>query len=275
MDVKNKSMRSRLWPLALLVALTISSSCSQKIGEEELGSDGGGGTGGNTNQNALASQNTPLFFYIQTKPADGAATATRTYWGTCEIDPANLAANNIACTISIPEAILYYGDTVLTVGTNNSSLCPRVNFQPYFRRLTNVSFTPLGASAAVDCSANPVPVECYDGAARYIVPNFPNFVGIWFWTVTATSNEFVVDAPFGTSSFGNTRICNNLAVGSRGANQSIGGYPTLLANTFQDYVVSCRDQFENTLYQVTITIEDYDRDNIPNDPGFNEFYDWN
>ena len=277
MELAEKALSFKLCAITLTIVLALSTSCSQKIGEEDAGSGGGGGgsSGGSTNQNSLGSANTPLFFSIQTRPAGGGNETTREFWGTCEINPANLAVTSVSCTLSVPEATLYYGDTIFTVGTNNSTLCPRIEFEPYYRRLTNVSFTPLRATAPVDCAATPTPTECFDGAARYIVPGFPNFTAVWFWTSVKASYEFKVDSPFNSSSLGNTRICNNLPVASRGANQNFGGYPTLLANTFQDYVVTCRDQFQNRLFDVTVIIQDYDRDNIPNDPGFNDFYDWN
>jgi len=274
MEFIDKALNFKLSTITLSIVLALSTSCSQKIGEEDAGSGGGGGSGGTTNQDALASANTPLYFYVQTKPYGG-DDEDRTHWGTCEIDPANLAASNVACTISIPEAIIRFSDTILSVGSNSSVLCPRIEFQPYYRQLTNVSFTPLLATAAVDCSATPTPVECFDGAARYIVPNFPNFTTLWFWTTSGVAQEWTVDAAFASSSYGNTRITNNLSPASRGANISIAGYPLLLANTFQDYVATCRDIFQGQLFRVTITIQDYDRDNIPNDPGFNDFYDWN
>lgn len=268
-----KSYQSKIIALACIASLCLS-SCSQDegTGSNDFGSIGGGGGG----TSGSASSGTPLYLNVSTQYDDGDEEQEITYHGTCEIDPTNLAANDITCTLSIPEGMLHFSKTLISVGTNNSVLCPRIEFAPYYRRVSNsATYLPPGETDTVDCSASPIPDECYDGAARDIVNGFPDFTSIWFPTTISSSQDFTVEAAFDEKTYGNTKVCNNLAPASRGMNISQGGYDVLLANTMQDYVLRCMDPWQGLLYRITITIEDYDIDTVPNSPGDNEFYDWN
>ena len=153
----------------------------------------------------------PLFISVVSKydGTEGAA-GPETYHGVCNIDPDNLAANDTICNITIPEGMLHYSDLTFEYGTGNASLCPRIEFYPYYRRLsTSAAYTPYKADSAIDCTDATL-AECYDGAAVDIVPEFPKNIGLWFPTDTVTSLTATVNSAWSAESFGNTHTCNNL-----------------------------------------------------------------
>jgi hypothetical protein len=263
--------------LFLFGSLVQLSGCSGggTTGSEDLGSGGGSGS---TDDLTTIKSTSPLYITVTTQyDGDlGEATPVR-YHGVCSIDPDNLAANDITCDITIPEGWLFYSKMTLEYGTGNNVECPRIEFYPYYRKQSNsAAYVPRGATADVDCT-DPTTVACYDGAALDIVPNFPKNTGLWFPTENVTNFTSVVNSAWSQESkTGNTHTCNNLAVGSRGADVTVGGVQIYESSAgWQDYVIACYDPHQGTLYRITMTIADEDTDASDTDAGNDEFYDWN
>lgn len=273
--------------LTMFAKLILTASCLAIV----AGCSGSGGAAGTTDSGSgsvpleIIKSTSPLYITI-TSQYDGptAPAGPVSYHGVCNIDPDNLAANDITCTITIPEGKLFFSPLTFTYGTGNKSLCPRIEFYPYYRRVSNAAaYVPPGGSEELDCSDPTTDLAgCYDGVAADIVPGFPAANGLW--QTTDTVSEFSATAKsswkFGTT-YGNTHTCNNLSAAGRMADISIGGGGPQIYESFsnslpafQDYEIACLDQWQGTLFRIVMTIADEDTDASDTAPGDDEFYDW-
>ena len=156
--------------LVLLLTFALATSGAYLItgcsGSDSVAADSGSGGGNSTSEEVTVTS--PLYILVSTQydgtPGEGTPVLSH---GLCNIDPDNLAANNITCNITIPEGLLFYSKMFLTVGTGRKDLCPRVEFYPYYRKFsTNAAYIPPGADATqeVDCSLSSTVAGCYNGA---------------------------------------------------------------------------------------------------------------
>jgi hypothetical protein len=278
--MKNSILLTMVFACAGLVAF---SGCTPGAAgsSSNTGSSSGSSSSGSGTTDITA--NSPLFITLTTQ-YDAAASGSNVNnepivsRGSCYIDPSNLAANLITCRISIPEGELHYSKTTFVVGTNNTTLCPRIEFAPYYRLMSTADFIPYGQTSQQSCSQFPIPAGCYDGAAVEIVPEFPKNTRIWYPTDLTPKQTFIANSSWAARSYGNTHICNNLPVASRATYTNPAGIPQIFdvaAGEYQDYYVACYDPYQGTLFSITMTIEDLDTNATPTNPGFDEFYDWN
>lgn len=229
-------------------------------------------------EEAVLIATSPLYITLETQydGDDNDGTSVENH-GICNIDPDNLAANNINCTVTIPEGRLFYSNLTLNWGTGRPDLCPRIEFFPYYRKLsTSAAYVPAGLINDVDCTDSTV-VACYGGAALDIVPNFPINTGLWFPTDKVTNITKVVNSAWSLDSrYGNLHTCNNLSAAGRLADVTVGGTQQYESTWgFQDYLLKCVDPHQGTLFTITMIIEDEDTDASDTDLGNDEFYDWN
>lgn len=187
----------------------------------------------------------------------------------CSVPTGSAVGTAVTCTGKIPEGQLYFSNLKFTVGTTTPSTCHTIIFRPYYYLASQAAgYIPPGSSSAVDCSASPIDSSCYNGVAKEIVPSFPDATGIYF--LTSTGNESDYDASSGNSlEMGTNRYTCNNKVDKTAA---VAGY---VANTMQDYVAECRDEYFELQSKITLTIGDYDT-GPAEDPGgaTDHFDDW-
>lgn len=224
----------------------------------------------------------PLFIKVDTQFSSdtGEGQGLVTTRGYCYIDPDDLATNNVSCTVKIPEGDLHYSNTKLTVGSSLASMCPRVVFRPYVRRIgdaTDTTFTPPGADADVDCT-DPEESKCWAGAALDINEDFPKHWGWWFPTQAIASNVYTVKSAWEKDDrMGNTHVANNLTLRTADVVENGITYYDYEAATgveFYDYQVFCQDSYERTLFSITMIIADDDTPTLDPDVVNDEWYDW-
>lgn len=181
--------------------------------------------------------------------------------GTCSV-PLGASAS-VNCTLSIPEAQLHYSKFRFVVGSADSTNCALIVFQPYYYRLAStMNYGPIWDPAAdLDCT-DPTIAGCYNGPATKIVSDFPKHTGKYFLIGDTQETSFDVDS---TNSLGqplNEFMTNNLTVGNRGNTYTAGSgasdYSDYVGDSMQDYVVSCRDIWNEDYYTVTLTLSDED-----------------
>lgn len=269
-------LMSLLTGIIIMVCFTLITGCTG--GGSSGGDDPGSADGGSSSALEGVKSTSPLYITVESQydGDDGEGTPTR-YHGVCNIDPDNLANNDITCDITVPEGWLFFSNLTFTYGTGRADLCPRIEFYPYYRKLSDsATYTPRGATSDVDCT-KPETVACYDGAALDIVPSFPENTGIWFPTDVVTSITATVNSAWSQESrTGNTHTCNNLPLADRGTDVTVSGVQVYESSFgFQDYELYCMDPHQGTVFHITMTIHDEDTDSSDTDAGNDQYYDWN
>jgi hypothetical protein len=221
----------------------------------------------------------------------GTASGTATQEADCQVlstaaiptvvsctNPAGIAAGTTS--VAIPQGRLHY--SALTFTTNipaGNSNCVVGIFTPfsYTANNTSAAFDPPWAppNSTFACNTPPLPVGCYGGAAIDIVPEFPNFKSVLY--ETSAANTFTATAHSAYYHlWGSDRFAVNNLVDLT-ANHTWTNGDAYVANTWQNYVFSCYDQYADLQYQINLVITKIDDATSPNDPGSpatNIFPDW-
>lgn len=213
---------------------------------------------------------------------EGTTSADQKSAGSC-IVPKNTVAgsteSNITCSVSIPEAQLYYSNLDFKIGTSDSNYCAIISFKPYYYlRSTSATFKPYPSSTdVVDCTDPSLEARCWGGAAPIIAPEFPKNFGTYFLPIAKSSTSYTLTSSNSRrqsntdkSLTTNTNVTNNLPSALRNTSDSNANYGG--DGTFQDYVVECKNKWGENLYTITLTIsdEDYEENGTPQDT----YYDW-
>ena len=224
--------------------------------------------------------NSYLYVQIAKRFYDKSDTGEYSVHDTCSIDSTLTPTAN--CTVTIPEAELFFSDLKFVVG-GNVATCPILHFVPYmYQRSNSAAYVAPGETATTDCTATPVPAVCYGGAAPAIFQKlseeFPKFTSFYHLTANSSSYSYPLPAEVATQWYSagvNYAATNDLATGARAvtiagpaSNERVGG-------TYRDYTISCEDYWGATLFQINLTIEDEDIDETSTDPANDEYPDWN
>lgn len=170
----------------------------------------------------------------------------------------SVKSSSTTCTISVPEAKLYYGKLQIKATVNDKAKCALFTFSPYYYQMSNQpNFKPTGANSnftAIDCSVANTPAGCFSGPATKIAPSFPINTAVYYLPSTNPDLTFTIDSANSirqTSNYnpGLKWVTNNLV--ARGTDQT----NIYIANSMQDYTFSCDDILNDLYRNLTITIQ--------------------
>ncbi|QDK36570.1 hypothetical protein DOE51_02625 [Bdellovibrio sp. NC01] len=190
------------------------------------------------------------------------------------------------CTLSVPEAKLFYSHVQFTVGTTDAISCPIVHFQPYFYQRSEVAgfIQNTHNAATYDCSKTVgTPKECFGGAAPQLVTTFPNDTGLYFMSAVALSSDFKLGSSNSIRTYdgrSNLMMTNDLSDGDSAA--GTGKYKTVAAgngariggtngSNWVDYYVYCENLWGETTHQIKIILKD---ENVENGIDIDDYPDW-
>lgn len=281
--------------LALLLVLFGLAACNavQNASTESSSTDGGSGTPATPTE-----ESAPLYIVLESK-YENASDNSYIREGECAVasTASTPATQNISCSISIPELRLHYSKLKFTVGTSSVSLCPFVNFTPFYYVKATTNLTLQGNYEAYDCSSSKWMTDpfCWGGAAQSIIPasgfEFP-FVRSLYYIPTSeakattyemessnkmsianakavTAGTISLDAAFSQNAY----VSNALPSGSRAASLATSFVDYAGSGLYQDYRWQCRDIYGEATYSITLTISDMDTETA--EGVSNNFYDWN
>lgn len=224
---------------------------------------------------------TYLYFTLGSQWESDAADAKFKDWGSCAVN--STSSNNIDCTVSIPEARLFFSKIKFNIGTENPTICPIITFAPYYyQRSSSATYLPPHKDATeVDCSgingAAPTDKYCYGGAAPTLVTDFPTNTGNYFLASVSPSKSYTLDSGNKTRYYGtypvNYLVTNDLSSNGR----TLSGDPLIrterMPNTFQDYQATCSNYWGEVLYSISITVKDENMDGSDGTT-HDEYPDW-
>lgn len=220
----------------------------------------------------------PLYFQVGTRweMDEGGAYEVAKTNDQCHISSTDTIGAVKYCVVTIPEAKLYYSNLKFVVGSNNASKCEIVTFSPYYYRRSNSDkFLPAGQDSATDCSPTSEKGDdriCYGGAAPTLFSDFPKTRGRYFNTSLLRQFSYKLPSENSTKWYGgesvNYLVANNI---TNPNSTETGNGPGARTGAWQDYEVACRDQWEEPLYQIHITIQD---ENFGGASGSDHFQDW-
>lgn len=168
-------------------------------------------------------------------------------------------AATMACNLAVPEGNLYYSKLRFTIGTDDASTCAFVSFQPYYYQASSsAGFLPNWSQTPIDCSANPISADCFSGAALQIAPSFPTYRGTYILPTVESSHAYTIDSGNVKQRGSNRWTVNDLPIGKQAANRTPPGpgSDNYLANSYHDYVVTCRDPYYEAIYTITLYLTD-------------------
>lgn len=286
-------MRRPLASLILGILFISALGCSR--GANELSSSGstlgdgsgsGGGGGGVTVPPPVVSTAAPLALSLYTV-YDGEAkynnelTFSETGTTTCQATDGTPSA---ICTVVVPEGRLYFSSIKFSYSWMTNK-CKLLTFSPYFYLMSlSPVFVPPGATDPVDCSKLPTPADCYGGAARWLVPDFPKYIGLVHFP-----NEFIIPGPqsqelnlpsgYSNKWGSNRHSVNDITLGGGNVASSytaadLGGVgDAYVANSYVNYDFSCRDDwYDPATYSIRLYIRD--EDSAAGNPVINDFRTW-
>jgi hypothetical protein len=244
--------------LVLLFLLFASCAKVDSTGSAAGGADAPGGT--------TPAEDT--IFSVEVKTLWENATETQTH-ATCTVTDATVpkqavTGTPVSCTASIPEAQLYYSSLRFSISA--STQCDIVTFRPFYYQISDsAAYTPPNTTTVVVCdgSTTPIPQACFGGAGTNIITNLGTNTGLYFLPGFEPSRDF--EAISGNtkrqsapefSGLENRWTVNNLPAASRAVTVN----DVYLQNTWQDWQVICRDEWDEPLYRMTIDIIDANSD---------------
>lgn len=193
--------------------------------------------------------------------------------------PANGQTYN--CSITIPEAQLYYSDVRFRVGTSDALQCPLVSFHPYYYKRSNLGNYVPPNGEEIDCTpgnTTPLSPNCYGGAGPAILgETISQYTGRYFVSAVGKRADFEVPSENTTQWYKgyavNYRITNDLATAARATGVTTGA-KTRVAGTYFDYRAACRNIWGEHLFSLLLTISDENQTNNPTGT-LDEYDDWN
>ncbi|WP_413290395.1 hypothetical protein [Bdellovibrio sp. HCB337] len=255
------------WFLVLTLA-TITACTAPKADEAASGDDSGDDT--------AQMEGSPLFIQVSSKYENSDLYANL---GNCYLDSTTVFPATKACTIRVPELQLHFSDLSFRVGTGSTDTCALVSFQPYYyRKSDQAGFVPAPGVAAVDCTDSSLK-ECWGGAAPAIIENFPTVGGSYFlpdvmtettYNLKSSNSRYILASGDDASLLTNVGVANNLIdLATPVVSPAyVGG------GAYQDYQVTCEDEWAEVLYAITLTIADDDTEATLNTPAKDHYFDW-
>lgn len=197
----------------------------------------------------------------------------------CYLDKDASPPSYASCKVTIPEGQLYYSNLNFKIGTFKPESCPILSFAPYYYQRSNSNaYVPPGATDPIDCSQPRAlnDAKCYGGAAPTIMgSDFPQGTGYYFLSTQATESSFKLASENKTQWYGGLDVnylATNDLIAGRGSTV-VGGANERVGGTWQDYHITCSDRWGHLLYDITLIIEDEDKEGIPSGVE-DEFTDW-
>jgi hypothetical protein len=177
-------------------------------------------------------------------------------WQNCLVTSGSAASSS--CSVAVPEAQMFHSSLRMSV-TIKEGYCDVLDFNPYiYQQSTLAAYTPPGSGGAIDCSGLTPPIGCFSGAGVELVTDYPLNIGTYY----LAAHGLTVDYDFisgdtkrvrDSLTINNRWMSNNLPVGQRGIAQA-----NYVANSMQDWTFICKDEYDETLYQLTINLTDTD-----------------
>lgn len=272
--------------LGVPVALSALSGC---LGVKEELKDSAAVVSSSSGSTTVADASINAGLYFQFKTAWETDDTDFTTQGTCQIALNAAVGTTTTCNIAVPEAQLFFSKLTYVVGSADSTQCKRIIFRPYYYLgSTAAAFTPNwdATQTEVDCSTSPIPAECYNGVAAEIVTDFPSYRSMYFLTNLGQETTFNADSANNKTKLDNTYSCNNLADPSAAAGvYAADGYSFVGGSTagttnydsrYQNYIVECRDEWNELVYKITARISDEDLSTgeTPGVPATDHYPDW-
>jgi hypothetical protein len=162
--------------------------------------------------------------------------------------------------------------------------CKLLEFQPYYYRASNAGnpWRPnWNGNTDTDCTAGPTPADCWGGAGRFIIPDFPKNSAIIYLPDEADSTSArtkVIDIPsaYEKSYRTNRMMANDYATPAVAIPQAtFGTGDQYEAGTMVNWTLTCRDDwFDPATYQINLTVTDEDTDGTPNSPPLDHIETW-
>jgi hypothetical protein len=260
----------------MAVSLAFSQSCKKK--NKELGPESSVMSADAAT--VVAAAGSPIWVRVesqyQTEPD-----STRSPVKDCMAPPTtpNLGPNDAStalsldCQIDIPEAKLFYSKLYLSFGGDASNGCRIYHFSPYYYKASSSkTFRPRWAGfgvTQVDCRGVDdtgkiidIPSGCYNGPATTLVPGFPRFDSLWFTSRQQNSGVFEIPSA-NSKAYNSNRFAANYS-GVRPPTQtyptpgvdeaSLGGTDGYILTEWSDYIFSCNDDYDETLFRIRMVI---------------------
>lgn len=202
----------------------------------------------------------------------------KTTHATCTI-PLDSPEGSYTCTAAIPEGQLYLSKLYFTI--EGYEPCEILKWYPYrYQMSASPAFTPAWSDTPINCS-NPIwtlnPAGCFNGPAKSMITEFPKYVYELYLVSQNNKKTYELEPAF-TTLFDrgtNRYSCNTLSNRSVNLTGTGDGY---VANSFQDYVLSCQDKWEQPLYEIRLILSDDDESSgnpNPDSGTSNHRADWN
>lgn len=205
-----------------------------------------------------------------------------TKWVSCEI-PANSVQTSKTCTVSVPEARLYFSSVQFKVGTKIAASCPILSFHPhYYRRSDSNAYRSPDMKAsdpALDCSGSrPVEKRCYGGAAPIMVESFPENAGTYILTHVSASSSYEMVSSNSKRSYGtnavNYMVTNDLLNRTTDQTDPLTSRYVDTDNPFLDYRVYCANYWGEVTYAIDLVVSDENMDGAEGGTPHDDFPDW-
>ena len=272
-SMKTRIVYIRAAACALAVAMA-AAGCAKK--QDSFGDFPSVNSGGGSGSQPPPAVSTTKPVSIQIYSVYGNGGAYQTYWTFDETGSTDcgfdLTAGNVTCTVHIPEGELYFSDVTVVMSWLNTK-CIAPEFTPYrYFASTSATFSPPWTQGqATDCSKSPLPKDCFGGAAKDMLKEFPKFFSeIWFSDPSDAgvprNKKYVANSGFSHANGTNRGAVNDISAGKigssiadfgavvyAGASGSAtnpiykGGGDAYIANTYADYEIVCRDQAHDLL----------------------------
>ncbi|MEZ0392900.1 MAG: hypothetical protein ACAH59_11840 [Pseudobdellovibrionaceae bacterium] len=211
---------------------------------------------------------------------------------TCE---ATVANPNVTCNVVLPEAELYFSKFKFLYSWVRSK-CKIMTFTPYHYMAARAGSInpPWAGGEVVDCGARPLSADCFGGAAKQVIEEYPKYwANIYVPEEDGSDTPLYEDAEF-TSAWKNTYDSNRMMsndidaadvspgidpLGSAstadngdlylGTVNQQGGEPPI----YQDWTFTCKDDwYDDLTYQIHLNITDEDSD--AGNPTVNHMHTW-
>lgn len=187
--------------------------------------------------------------------------------GECVVDEGEKRGTEVECPIRIPEGQLFFGELQFRVKARVEG-CAQMIFHPfYYLESRSPSFQRTRTDAAIDCSKDEIPKECYNGPAPDLVEGWPEYTGKYVNLSTAREAEFTIPSANSKMRNNNRWIVNDLDDSLRG--ESFRGF---VGGTMRNWGFQCRDKYSEILRHITVKFSDIDAP--PDTEGVDNFSGW-
>lgn len=211
-----------------------------------------------------------------------------TFSSPCYVPAGSALGTRVPCTLTFPEAKLFYSHVKFRVGSLEATSCSRLVFQPYYFQRSNIMVADAWDPDVVqaECSknpTNPADQKCWGGAAPILMKEqWPKNKSKYFVPTVGNQMDYIVESSNSTRQLGygvNWTITNDLTDTSGRATTptpplTIIGRTDRIGGTWVDYQVRCEDLWGELQYAIDIVISDENTLNSVNGTVEDTFTDW-